>query len=135
MQTIESQHRLPMLTTDADGRSVWVDTSWPTEPRGEMFLSPRIGCSSLRLRQSKPGYQADWHVAGEAVLIVVQQGTLRIGLHNGETRDFSEGEAFIAADKLPDGQAFDPDHQGHTAKVVSETTLKAIHIKLRDFPT
>ena len=98
-----------------------------------MVLSPRINCSSLRLRQSKPGYVTDWHVAGEPVLIIIQQGTLRISLHNGERRDFGVGDAFIAADQLPDDVAFDPELHGHIAKVVSETTLQAIHIKLDGF--
>jgi hypothetical protein len=134
MHDVENYHRLPVLMTNADGRSCWASVDWPTEQRGGMFLSPRIDCSSLRLRQSKPGYAADWHVAGEPVLIIVQRGTLRIGLHDGEKRDFNEGEAFIAADKLPEGQSFDPERHGHTAKVVSETTLRAVHIKLVDFP-
>lgn len=133
MQDVENHHRLPVLITDADGRSLWATMDWPTETRGGMFLSPRIECASLRLRQSKPGYTTDWHVAGEPVLIIVQRGTLRIGLHDGEKRDFNEGEAFIAADTLPQGQPFEPDRHGHTARVVSETTLRAIHIKLVDF--
>ena len=133
MNDSDSHHRLPVLTTNEDGYTMWTTTRWPTEPRGGMFLSPRIDCSSLRLRQSKPGYAADWHVAGEPALITVQSGTLRIGMHNGKTRDFSAGEAFIAADKVPEGQTFDPARHGHTAKVVSETTLQAIHIKLTDF--
>lgn len=130
MQYVENRYRLPVLETLRDGYSAWVTTEWPTEARGGMFLSPRIDCSSLRLRQSKPGYAADWHVAGEPVLIIVQRGTLRIGLRDGQARDFHSGEAFIAADKLPEGQAFDPDRHGHTAKVVGETTLQAVHIKL-----
>lgn len=134
MEYAEDNQRLPVLTSDAEGHSMWTTTEWPTEQRGGMLLSPRIDCSSLRIRQSKPGYAADWHVAGEPVLIIVQQGTLRISLHDGERRDFAAGQAFIAADTLPEGQAFDPQRHGHCAKVVSETTLRAIHIKLQDFP-
>lgn len=133
MDHTNSQHRLPVLLTGDDGRSFWATTHWPIEERSGMFLSPRIGCSSMRLRQSKPGYATDWHVAGDPVLIIVQSGTLRIGLHAGDARDFHPGEAFIAADKLPKCQTFDSTHHGHTAKVVSETTLQAIHIKLNDF--
>ena len=133
MEYVENKYRLPVLET-LRGCSTWTTWEWPTEERGGMFISPRIDCSSLRIRQSKPGYFADWHVAGEPVLIIIQQGVLRIGLHDGEKRDFGEGEAFIAADKLPEGESFDPERHGHTAKVVSETTLRAIHIKLSDFP-
>jgi hypothetical protein len=135
MQDPDRVHQLPVLETLGDGRSQWATTQWPSETRSGMQLSPRIDCSSLRLRRSEPGYFADWHVAGEAVLIVIQHGTLRIGLRNGETRDFSEGQAFIAADRVPEGRPFDPALHGHTARVIGESTLQAIHIKLSNFPT
>lgn len=124
---------IPMLVTDQQGTSVWTERAWPTEPRVGMVLTDRVGCSSLRLRQSKPGYHADWHVAGDPTLIIVQQGALRIGLRDGSTRDFVAGQAFIAADAIPDGAAFDPDHHGHNAEVVGESPLSAVHIKLNDF--
>ena len=126
-------HTLPTLVTGADGRSVWIEHAWPNEPRGGMALSPRVGCSSLRLRQSEPGYTADWHVAGEPVLIVVRQGTLRIGLQDASHRDFHAGDAFIAADAISDDQSFDDALHGHTAEVVGDALLEAIHIKLEGF--
>jgi len=121
---------LPMLVTGTDGRTAWQTRRWPTQARGGMVLSPRIGCGSLRLRTSEPGYTADWHVADEPVLIVVQRGTLRIALRDGSTRDFSAGDAFIAADALADGEAFDNQRHGHRAAVVGDTPLRAVHIKL-----
>lgn len=123
---------LPMLVTDEQGLSAWAEQAWPTEQRGGMILSPRVGCGSLRLRQSEPGYFADWHVAGDPVLIIVRRGTLRIGLRSGEARDFGAGDAFIAADRVPDGKAFNADVHGHTAEVVGDAMLEAIHIKLED---
>ena len=98
-----------------------------------MVLSPRIDTSSLRLRRSEPGYFADWHVAGESVLIVIRRGVLQIGLRDGTTRDFAAGDAFIAADRLGEGEAFDPDRHGHTAEVVGDEPLEAVHIKLQGF--
>lgn len=132
MQETENIKPIPWLITvrDADGRSMWGEILNPTEVRGGMLLSTRYDCTSLRLRESKPGYRADWHVAGETVLIVVQQGVLRIGVHEGEPRDFGPGDAFIADDRVPHGETFDPDRHGHTAEVVGEQTLRAIHIKL-----
>ena len=130
MADTHDQHTLPALVNDEQGRSVWRSCDWPTETRGGMVLSPRIGSTSLRLRTSGPGYAADWHVAGEPVLIIIQQGTLRIGLRDGSGRDFGPGDAFIAADALPDDAAFDPALHGHTAMVVGDQALHAIHIKL-----
>jgi hypothetical protein len=127
-------HTLPTLITDEAGVSAFIDAAWPEEVRGGLVLSPRLGASSLRLRRSAPGYHAGWHVSGEPVLIVVRAGTLRIGLRGGGHRDFSAGDAFIAADALPDGEPFDPEVHGHTASVVGETPLEAVHIKLAALP-
>ncbi len=131
MPKTDGQQTLPMLITDASGRPAWTEKSWPEEARGGMVLSPRIACSSVRLRRSEPGYRADWHVAGEAVLIVVRSGVLRIGLRDGTSRDFITGDAFIAADALPEGETFDVDVHGHTAEVVGGQALEAVHIKLQ----
>ena len=128
-------HELDTLITDENGLSVFTTARWPDETRGGLVLSPRLGASSLRLRVSEPGYTADWHVAGpagEPVLIVVRRGTLRIGLRDGSHRDFSAGDAFIAADSLPEGGSFDPEVHGHTAAVVGDESLEAVHIKLAE---
>ena len=124
------KHTLPTLITGEDGRSVWSQRDWPIEARGGMLLSPRIGCSSLRLRTSEPGYEAEWHVAGDPTLIIVRSGTIRLVLRDGTTRDFGPGEAFIAADAVPEGQGFDTDRHGHRAEVIGDTVLEAVHIKL-----
>ena len=126
-------YHLPALITDNAGRSVWREIQYPIEHRRGMALSPRIETTSMRLRSSQPGYTAEPHLAGEPVLILIQQGTLRIGLPDGSSRDFTTGQAFIAADTLPAHQAFDPSHHGHTAHVIGDTPLIAIHIKLTDF--
>lgn len=128
-----SQHAkqvLPMLITGPQGRSVWSTCDWPTESRGGMLLSPRFDCSSLRLRQSAAGYRSDWHVAGDATLIIIRRGTLRLILRDDSTRDFGPGDAFIAGDRLREGEAFDDTLHGHRAEVVGDTMLEAVHIKL-----
>ena len=126
------QHTLPTLITGDDGRTIWSQRNWPIEARGGMQLSPRIDCSSLRLRSSEPGYTADWHVAGDPTLIIIRSGVLRLILLDGSSRDFGSGDAFIAADKVPAGQDFDGTIHGHRAEVVGAKTLQAIHIKLTD---
>ncbi len=133
MTTPHEKLVLPMLLSDPQGRSAWCTSDWPTELRGGMLLSPRIDCSSLRLRQSEPGYRSDWHVAGDATLILVRHGTLRLTLRDGSTRDFQPGDAFIAADRLREGESFDPTLHGHRAEVVGNQILEAVHIKLVGF--
>lgn len=124
------QHTLPTLINGADGRSIWADRHWPIEARGGMLLSPRIDCTSLRLRQSDPGYTADWHVAGDPTLIVVRSGRLRLHLQDASERDFGPGQAFVAADNVPKGQIFDPALHGHRAEVIGDEPFESIHIKL-----
>jgi hypothetical protein len=124
------QHALPAMFTDAKGVTVWTDRTWPEEIRGGMLLSPRIDCSSLRLRKSEPGYRTGWHVAGDATLIIVRCGQMKLILRDGSERTFGPGEAFIAADDVPDGQEFDTERHGHRVEVVGDETLEAIHIKL-----
>lgn len=96
-----------------------------------MLLTPQIPAVNLRLRQSPPGYSSDWHVAGDPTLIVIQQGCLRIGLRNGEYRDFAAGERFIAEDYLPASIEFDSSRHGHQAQVLGNTPFEAVHIKLK----
>ena len=125
-----TEHTLPALVTDKQGTTIWTQRSWPVEERGGMLLSPRIDCSSLRLRRSNPGYCADWHVAGDPTLIVIRQGRVKLVLRDGSERVFEPGDAFIAADDVPNGQNFDPQRHGHRAEVVGEEPFEAIHIKL-----
>ena len=120
------------IEVNEEGISVFSETDYPKEIRGGMHLTPRIDALNLRLRTSEPGYKTDWHLAGDPTLIIIQQGTLRIGLQNGETRDYKAGDAFIAKDQLPEAITFDPQKHGHRAEVIGHEVLKAVHIKLSE---
>lgn len=121
---------LPVISVDKDFISIFSEAQFPQHTRGGMILTDRIEAQNLRLRESVPGYQTDWHVAGDPTLIMVQQGTLRISLRSGESMDFSKGEAFIAEDYLPADIDFDKALHGHKAEVLGNETFMAIHIKL-----
>lgn len=97
---------------------------------GGMLLTDRINALNFRLRESQVGYKTDFHMAGDPTLIIVQQGTLRISLQNGESQDFTAGDMFIAKDYLPKHISFDKTVHGHRAEVIGEQPLKAVHIKL-----
>lgn len=130
MTDTPEKHTVSVLISDEYGRSVWREADWPAEVRGGMVLSPRIGCSSLRLRHSAPGYRSDWHVAQEPVLIVVMRGRIQMILRDASTRDFGPGDAFIAADAVPDDEVYDEQLHGHRAEVVGDESFEAVHIKL-----
>ncbi len=110
--------------------SIFTEEILPKISIGEMILTERIDAQNLRLRERKAGYTADWHVAGDPTLIIIQSGVLRITLQNGDSMDFEAGELFIAKDYLADNITFDKTIHGHQASVVSNETLRVVHIKL-----
>ncbi len=121
---------LPTITVDKDFISIFAEAQFPQHTRGGMILTDRIEAQNLRLRESAPGYQTDWHVAGDPTLIIVQRGSLRLTLQSGEYKDFSAGDAFIARDYLPDHIDFDSGIHGHKAEVLGNEAFMAVHIKL-----
>lgn len=118
------------ITVNEHFESVFSEEIVEQEIRGGMVLSPRIATQSLRFRESEPGYTTDWHLAGDATLIIIQQGVLRITLQNGAYKDFKAGDKFIAKDTLPEGITFDASKHGHKAAVIGMEVLKAVHVKL-----
>jgi len=106
------------------------ETTYPKHDHGGMLLTDRIDALNFRIRESSQGYSTDFHVAGDPTLIIIQQGTLRITLQNGDYKDFQSGSMFIAKDYLPPQIKFDESIHGHKAEVVSAQPLRAVHIKL-----
>ncbi len=121
---------IPTISVNEDFVTVFSKEAFPQHVRGGMNLTERIDAQNLRIRTSKAGYESDWHVAGDPTLILVQSGTLRITLRNGKYKEFSAGSMFIAKDYLPKHILFDTEKHGHSAKVLGNETLLAVHIKL-----
>lgn len=118
--------------TGQTGASIFTEQSLSLEDYNGLFITPRINALNFRHRLSEPNYFSDWHVAGDATLIIIRSGTLRIGLRNGDYRDFSAGDMFIAKDRLQADEVFNPTLHGHTAAVIGEQQLTAVHIKLAE---
>lgn len=121
---------VPVLGNDSMGYSVFTEQLYTLEDYNGLFISPRINALNFRHRVSKPDYFSSWHVAGDPTLIIIRAGTLRIGLRDGSYRDFSAGDLFIAQDKLEENTSFDDQVHGHTAQLIGEQELLALHIKL-----
>lgn len=85
---------------------------------------------NFRLRKSDVGYATDFHLAGDATFIIIQKGSLKIELQNGNFKIFNSGDCFIAQDNLPENIPFNNQIHGHKASVVGNESLQAIHIKL-----
>ncbi len=120
----------PVLCSDSSGYSVFIEQSYTLEEYNGLFITPRIEALNFRHRISEPGYFSSWHVAGDPTLIIVRQGTLRIGLRDKSFRDFIEGDMFIAKDNVANDCEFDNQVHGHTAQLIGRDNLLAVHIKL-----
>lgn len=121
---------VPILCNVQTESSYFVDQQYSLEDYNGLFISARQQALNFRHRMSEPGYYSNWHVAGDPTLIIVRAGVLRIGLRDGSFRDFDAGDLFIAEDKLPDKVKFDNHIHGHTAQVVGDQQLVALHLKL-----
>ncbi|MGJ8580807.1 MAG: hypothetical protein ACSHWR_00690 [Psychromonas sp.] len=121
---------VPVLTTDQSDVSIFTEVEYSLEDYNGLMITDRQGALNFRHRVSDPGYFSSWHVAGDPTLIIIRSGTLRMTLRNGDYRDFSAGDLFIAQDRLKDGDLFDNEKHGHTAELVGAEVLQAVHIKL-----
>ncbi len=121
---------VPILSNENSEHSYFTEISFTLENYNGLFISPQIDSINFRHRSSKPGYFSTWHVAGDPTLIIIRKGTLRIKLRDNSYQDFSAGDIFIAKDKLSNNQTFDDKIHGHTAEILGQEELLAIHIKL-----
>lgn len=121
---------IPTITTNENGISIFEETDFSIHQRGGLFLTEQIGSKNFRIRKSDVGYTTDFHLAGDATFIIIQKGSLKIELQNGEFKIFNPGDCFIAQDNLPEHIEFDNVIHGHKASVIGNESLQAIHIKL-----
>ncbi|MES2864583.1 MAG: hypothetical protein V4666_10725 [Bacteroidota bacterium] len=121
---------IPTITTNENGISVFKNIDFSVQQRGGLFLTEQIGSKNFRIRKSDIGYETDFHLAGDATFIIIQKGSLKIELQNGNFQIFSPGDCFIAQDNLPENIEFDHTIHGHKASVIGNESLQAIHIKL-----
>ncbi|WP_232787855.1 hypothetical protein [Paraglaciecola sp. MB-3u-78] len=121
---------IPMLCNMETIESYFIEQQYCLDDYNGLFISSRQSALNFRHRMSKPGYFSDWHVAGDATLILIRSGILRIGLRDNSYRDFAAGDVFIAQDKLPANTHFNHNIHGHTAQVIGDQQVIALHLKL-----
>ena len=121
---------IPILCNVKTQRSYFINQQYCVDDYNGLFISSRQEALNFRHRMSLPGYFSDWHVAGDPTLIIIRSGILRIGLRDNSYRDFTPGDVFIAQDKLANNMIFDSSIHGHTAQVLGDQQLIALHLKL-----
>lgn len=130
IQLMNEPFIIPIITTNKKGISIFSTIDFSVQQRGGLFLTEQIGTKNFRIRKSDVGYETDFHLAGDATFIIIQKGSLKIELQNGDFKIFNSGDCFIAQDNLPNQIEFDNTIHGHKAIVIGEKSLQAIHIKL-----
>jgi hypothetical protein len=121
---------VPILCNVKTPHSYFIDQQYHLADYNGLFISPRQEALNFRHRISEPGYFSNWHMAGDPTLIIIRSGMLRSGLRDASYRDFTAGDVFIAQDKLADNMDFDSQVHGHTARVIGDQQLLALHLKL-----
>ena len=121
---------IPTITTNENGISIFSEVDFSVHQRGGLFLTEQIGSKNFRIRKSDLGYATDFHLAGDATFIIIQKGSLKIELQNGDFKIFKPGDCFIAQDNLQENIEFDKTIHGHKANAIGNESLQAIHIKL-----
>ncbi|MFC3120893.1 hypothetical protein [Agaribacter flavus] len=133
IQTLMNSIQLPVLTINQHEQSIFKTLSLSLSDYNGMFISERQSALNYRHRFSESGYESDWHVAGDPTLITIQQGAIELVTRLGEKRRFGLGEQFIAADYLH-LKTLEDEGIGHKARVLGNTPLLALHIKLSTEP-
>ena len=127
---LTSSRTVITVTSDGCGKTEFGSRDIDIEGSEQRMLSEQISAVNFRYRESHHHYASDWHVAGDPTLLLILSGTVNIVLRNGDVREFTQGDMFIAQDYLAEGIEFDDQLHGHRAEVVGDAPLKAIHIKL-----
>jgi quercetin dioxygenase-like cupin family protein len=119
-----------VLYTAEDGRArfreeeVVLDQGTPQSRLSAVFAS-----GGYQLRESPVGFRSDFHCSPHTQWVFILQGEMRIGLQDGSTRAFREGDHFYSADLLPAGAAFDPKVHGHWSAQAGPHPLVTLFVR------
>jgi hypothetical protein len=121
---------IPVLCYKTTIHSYSIERQYCLDDYNGLFISSRQTALNFRHRVSEPRYFSDWHVAGDPTLVLIRSGILRIGLREDCYHHFCAGDVFIAQDTLPANNFFNNNIHGHTAQVIGDQQLIALHLKL-----
>lgn len=119
-----------ILFTDSDGRAKFREEPIAlSEGTPQAMLSPVLPAAGCQLRRSPVGFRSQFHCTSEPQWLFVLGGEMKIGLHDGSSRNFKAGEHFFSADLLPAGATFDPAVHGHWSCQVGDQPLVTLFVK------
>lgn len=94
-----------------------------------VHLSGPMRSDGLRLRWSPVGFTSGFHCTASTQWVFILSGAMEIGLQDGTSRMFGQGEHFYAADLLPEGAEFDPAVHGHSSRQVGPEPLVTVFVR------
>lgn len=119
-----------VLFTDADGRAKFRDEPIPlTEGTPQAMLSAVLPSTGYQLRHSPVGFRSQFHCSVTPQWVFILGGEMEIGLRDGSSRVFKQGEHFYSADLLPAGAAFDAAVHGHWSRQVGAHPLVTLFVR------
>jgi hypothetical protein len=119
-----------VLYTDGDGLAKFRDEAIPlTEGTPQAMLSSLLPSSGYQLRQSPVGFRSQFHCTPKPQWVFILGGQMEIGLRDGTSRVLKAGEHFYAADTVPEGASFDPEHHGHWSAQRGDAPLVTLFLK------
>lgn len=119
------------LYTDTDGRAKFREEPISLdEGTPQSMLSAVLPATGYQFRQSPVGFRSQFHCTTEPQWLVVLSGEMKIGLQDGNSRNFKPGDHFYSADLLPAGASFDPAVHGHWSCQVGEHPLVTLFVKV-----
>ncbi|MDP6602515.1 MAG: cupin domain-containing protein [Phycisphaerales bacterium] len=84
-------------------------------------VSENIECHSVRLAETEPGGEYDWHPAPRRQLVVTLDGEVEFEFGNGERLTVRPGDVFLAEDL---------EGRGHRWRIVSDEPWRRLYVHL-----
>ena len=119
-----------VLFTDSDGRARFRKETLPLEEgTPQARLSALFASGGYQLRRSPVGFRSQFHCTPTPQWVFVLGGQMEIGLQDGTSRVFGQGEHFFSDDTLPAGAAFDAKVHGHWSRQVGDQPLVTLFVR------
>ncbi len=119
--------QITRLFTNQKGESAFEDATIGLErvavetfpgQKAEQFADLRAP-SAMRINETDPGHQYDWHNAPKKQWVITLQGEIEVQLRDGTTRRFGAGSILLAEDL---------SGSGHATKVVSKEPWRCAYL-------
>ncbi len=118
------------LFTDTDGIARFRQNEIALDQGTEAArLSSLMASGGLQLRQSPVGFRSVFHVTTTPQWVFILRGQMEIGLRDGSSRIFGQGEHFFSNDTLPAGVDFDAQVHGHWSRQVGDEPLVTAFVR------